>query len=337
MSKKIVNHVIYVLDVSGSMASNNVIGHAKNVLQAGLDSMKAVSAGSGQETLVSLYTFNHEISTLFVDRPIDSVSLSNVSFRADGGTALIDAAMRTMLDGLTVQVKNKKTESHAYLLNIITDGDERHSKNKADDLRNIISKLNDEWTIAIQVPDQQGVHLAKLYGFPAGNIAVWRAGTKEGLEESVREYTKGFTDYTVSRAAGFTKSSNFYAPDLGNVSKSQVKSNLTEVSGRLYHCQSGPVEIRDFVERAAATTYKAGKAYYELTKPELVQEQKNIVIVNKNDGRKYGGDNARTFLGIPKNQRVKVAPGTHGDWRIFIQSTSVNRKIYQGTSVFVEA
>lgn len=333
MGKKIVNHVIYALDVSGSMA--NIIGHAKNVLQAGLEAMKSVSAGSGQETLVSLYTFNHEISTLFVDRPIEDVSLNNVHFRADGGTALIDAAMKTMLDGLTVQVKNKKTESHAYLLNVITDGDERHSKNKVDDLRKIISKLNDEWTIAVQVPDQQGVHLAKLYGFPAGNIAVWRAGTKEGLEESVRDFSKGFTTYTAARGAGASSVNNYYAPDLGGVSKSQVKSNLTEIAGRLYHCQSGPVEIRDFVERAAATTYKSGKAYYELTKPELVQEQKNIVIVNKNDGRKYGGDNARTFLGIPNNQRVKVAPGTHGDWRIFIQSTSVNRKIYQGTSVFV--
>lgn len=336
MSKKIVNHVIYALDVSGSMAWNDVIKHAKNVLQAGLDAIKSISASSGQETLVSLYTFNHEVSTLFVDRPIADISLNNVSFRAEGGTALIDAAMKTMLDGLTVQVKNKKTESHAFLLNMITDGDERHSKNKIDDLRKIISKLNDEWTIAVQVPDQQGVHYAKLCGFPAGNIAVWKAGSKEGLEESVRDFSNSYSGYTVSRAAGFTKSSNFYAPDLGNVSKGQVKNNLSEIAGRLYHCQSGPVEIRDFVERAAATTYKAGKAYYELTKPELVQERKNIVIVNKKDGRKYGGSNTRTFLGIPENQRVKVAPGTHGDWRVFIQSTSVNRKIYQGTSVFVE-
>jgi|GEM_PF-5334714 calcineurin-like phosphoesterase family protein len=194
MAKKIYNHVIYALDVSGSMAHNNVISHAKNVLQAGLDAMKAVSAGSGQETLVSLYTFNHEVSTLFIDRPVEEVSLNNVTFRADGGTALIDAAMKTMLDGLTVQVKNKKTESHAYLLNVITDGDERHSKNKVDDLRKIISKLNDEWTIAVQVPDQQGVHFAKLCGFPAGNIAVWKAGSKEGLEESVREFSKDYDE-----------------------------------------------------------------------------------------------------------------------------------------------
>lgn len=336
MAKKIYNHVIYALDVSGSMAHNNVISHAKNVLQAGLDAMKAVSAGSGQETLVSLYTFNDEVSTLFIDRPVEEVSLNNVTFRAYGGTALIDAAMKTMLDGMRVQVANKKTESHAYLLNIITDGDERHSKNKVDDLRKIISKLNDEWTIAVQVPDQQGVHLAKLYGFPAGNIAVWKAGSKEGLEESVREFSKGYQIYTSARGVGASSVSNFYAPDLSNVSKSQVKSNLVEIPGRLYHCQSGPVEIRDFVERAAATTYKTGKAYYELTKPELVQENKNIVIVNKNDGRKYGGSSARSFLGIPETQRVKVAPGAHGDWRIFVQSTSVNRKIYQGTSVFVE-
>jgi hypothetical protein len=333
-NKKIVNHVIYALDVSGSM--DYIIGHAKNVLQAGLDAMKAISIGSGQETLVSVYTFNHEVNALFTDRPIQDVSLNNINFTANGGTALIDAAMKTILDGLTVQVNNKKTESHAYLLNIITDGDERHSNNSVNDLRNIIAKLNDEWTLAIQVPNQQGVHLAKLYGFPAGNINVWKAGTKEGLEESFREYTKGFTNYTQTRSAGGSSLSNYYTPDISNVSKGQAKSVLSEVNGRLYHCQSGPVEIRDFVERAAATTYKSGKAYYELTKPELVQEHKNIVIVNKKDGRKYGGSNARSLIGLPSDKRVKVAPGTHGDWRVFVQSTSVNRKIYQGTSVFVE-
>ena len=32
----------------------------------------------------------------------------------------------------------------------------------------------------------------------------------------------------------------------------------------------------------------------------------------------------------------KVKPGDFGDWRIFIQSTSVNRKIKAGTSIFVK-
>ena len=41
------------------------------------------------------------------------------------------------------------------------------------------------------------------------------------------------------------------------------------------------------------------------------------------------------MLGLP-NSDTKVKPGDFGDWRIFIQSTSINRKIKAGTSIFVK-
>ena len=336
MGKKIVNHVIYLLDVSGSM--RGIIGHAKQVLVNSLSSMQSISERHGQETLVSLYTFNHTASQLFNDQAIANINLSNINFSADGGTALIDAALKAILDGIQNQISSKNdNEDHSYLLNVITDGYDEHSKYKADDLKKVISKLNDEWTVAIQVPDANSIFSSKSAGFPAGNISVWDRTSKKGLEESVDTFTTSFHNYAAARSVGQKSSTTYYAKtDLSNVSRSQVQANLDQVSGRLYHCQRGPVQIRDFVEAQTGGVYRAGTAYYELTKPELVHESKNVVIVHKKDGRKYGGKNARKFLGIPENQRIKVTPGDHGDWRIFIQSTSVNRSIHKNTSVFVE-
>lgn len=65
-----------------------------------------------------------------------------------------------------------------------------------------------------------------------------------------------------------------------------------------------------------------------------VQASKEIAIVNKKDGKKYSGHDARQVLGLPL-QEAKMKPGDFGDWRIFIQSTSYTRKIKPGNSIFV--
>lgn len=59
------------------------------------------------------------------------------------------------------------------------------------------------------------------------------------------------------------------------------------------------------------------------------------MIVNKMNDIKYGGSDARDMLNLPP-YAVKVKPGSFGEWRIFVQSTSVNRKLIAGTTVFVE-
>lgn len=331
--KKIINHVAYVLDVSGSMAYH--IDKVRGVLESGLEAIRAVSRSMSQDTLVSLYTFNDYVTPVFVDRHINDINMNSIRFRASGSTALLDATLKAIYDGLATQARNSKDESHAYLLNVITDGEENVSRASINELRGIIAKLNDEWTLAIQVPNQSGVHYAKQFGFPANNIAVWDTNSSVGLEESVRDFSKGFTAYATSRSAGATQSNNYYSVDLSQVTKSTVKSNLVEIAGKLYHCQSGPVEIRDFVEKAAAKVYHKGNAYYELTKTEIIQPYKDLVVVHRKDGRKYGGDNARSLLGLPATQ-CKVTPANCGEWRVFVQSTSVNRKVTTGTSVFVK-
>jgi hypothetical protein len=92
------------------------------------------------------------------------------------------------------------------------------------------------------------------------------------------------------------------------------------------------VDITTFFT-ANGRTYSPGTGYYELTKPEVVQSHKAIVIQDRSTGKVYGGDKVRDTLGLPKNVDAKVVPGNHANWKIFVQSTSGNRKLVRGTTV----
>jgi hypothetical protein len=77
-----------------------------------------------------------------------------------------------------------------------------------------------------------------------------------------------------------------------------------------------------------------GAGFYQLTKTEpLVQDHKRILIRDKTTQAVYFGSAARQMLGLPAWGGVRLAPGDHGNFDIFIQSTSVNRKLAKGTSL----
>jgi hypothetical protein len=47
----------------------------------------------------------------------------------------------------------------------------------------------------------------------------------------------------------------------------------------------------------------------------------------------YSGSDARTLIGLPTSGNARLHPGNHGNYDIFIQSTSINRKLVGGTGV----
>lgn len=54
--------------------------------------------------------------------------------------------------------------------------------------------------------------------------------------------------------------------------------------------------------------------------------------MEKGKGSVYGGEDARRLLDLPDHV-TKVRPGNHANFDIFIQSTSINRKLKNGTRV----
>lgn len=97
------------------------------------------------------------------------------------------------------------------------------------------------------------------------------------------------------------------------------------------------IGIKDFVLRNGAV-FKTGRGFYQFTTKVLVQEHKEVVLVDKRSGDMFSGDRAREMIGVPAGTRGKVSPGEGdlGGYDAFIQSTSPNRKLLGGTKFLYE-
>lgn len=328
-TKKLVNHVALVLDASPSMYY-----HVQNVRKV-VTSLLGSMAASGIDTRVSIYTFSgpDQIRRECFDT---TPALAQFEYTVKGNsTALIDASLTCIRDLATIErsVATLGDEDHTFLVYVITDGEDNTSRNPVSTLRTSIDALSDSWTIATMVPNATGVHRAKMCGFPAGNIEVWKAHDAKGFEEVGNALNATYSDYSTARSMGVRSSSTLFV-DASNINTNIVQSLLTETTGGIY-TSHGTYQIRDYVEQVTGKPYMTGSAFYELTKRETIQPQKQIVIVEKNGGRKYAGADARRLLGLP-DYKVDVAPGDFGAWQIFVQSTSVNRKIVAGTRVYIK-
>jgi len=161
--------------------------------------------------------------------------------------------------------------------------------------------------------------------------------TERGVQAASVATRAAFGEFYKSRGAGAKSTDKFYA-NLNTTTLKEVKAALVDISSEV---SIWPVltteksyEIRPFVEkRLGGTAMKKGAAFYQLTKTETVQEYKQVCIRDKKKGMVYSGEAARDLLGLPHYGEIKLAPGNHGNYDIFIQSTSVNRKLVEGTSL----
>lgn len=327
VSKKMHNHIIFLLDSSGSM--NYHLQSVKKVFDETLKHLKATTSDD-QELYISLYQFDHEIKNPVFNELLATMR-KQIGFYARGMTRLRDCLDLAITDHKKL---SKKGEDHSFLVYAITDGADNDSRISTSQIKNQISALSDEWTIATLVPSIQDSHTAKMSGIPAGNIQVWDVNSSTGFEEVGKAIASSYSNYSTMRSSGIKSSSNIFSVNTDNLTRSDIRSSLKEVKGSLHHAQKDYV-IKDMVENLIGRDFVKGMAYYELSKLELVQPYKEIVIVAKKDGKKFGGNEARQMLGLP-NQDTKVKPGDFGDWRIFIQSTSLNRKVKAGTSLFIK-
>jgi len=84
-------------------------------------------------------------------------------------------------------------------------------------------------------------------------------------------------------------------------------------------------------------SFVKGRGFYEFIKPEIIQPQKEIVLMNKETCDLYEGDVAWTMAGIGKNEeRAKIKPAHLAKYRIFIQTTSTNRKLVKNQGFLYE-
>lgn len=128
--------------------------------------------------------------------------------------------------------------------------------------------------------------------------------------------------------------------DLSQVSVQDVRQVLDDVRAEITFLPVSSAEhdkaIREFVEDRTGGKLLKGSAFYQLTKGELkVQDYKLMAVRNKKTGEVFASRDAnqiRSALGLPAFS-TKMSPADLGEWDLFIQSTSTNRKVVAGTDI----
>ena len=84
-------------------------------------------------------------------------------------------------------------------------------------------------------------------------------------------------------------------------------------------------------------TFKKGRGFYQLNKPETIQDYKEVIVRRKSDKTFISGDEVREILGIPKHEvKFKLDLSEISDFDVFVQSTSVNRILIPGSEFLYE-
>jgi hypothetical protein len=326
-----INHVVLVLDASSSMDP-----HAEDLVRVADGQVEYLARRSqelDQETRVSVYSFADSVKCLIYDKDVLRLPSIKSLYRPRGMTALIDATLKS-LDDLSHQPE--LYGDHAFLCFVLTDGQENRSRAHPQELRSKLDRLPSHWTVAVMVPDQRSVFETKGFGFPPDNIAVWDTTSAAGVVEvgeTIRRATDNFMD---ARSKGVRGTRSLFSTGLDAVNAQSVRSNLVSLTAREYDIL--PVHhaapIREYVY-SRGLDYVIGKGFYQLTKTETIQAQKQIAIREKSTGQVFSGDAARDILGLPRNMEVRVKPNANPEYDVFVQSTSVNRKLLPNTDLLV--
>ena len=145
-------------------------------------------------------------------------------------------------------------------------------------------------------------------------------------------------EFFSNRAAGIKSTKTFYTT-AANLTEAEVKAVLGDISAEVQlfpvSTREDGTQIRDFVEgRLSGQPMAKGAAFYQLVKTEdKIQDYKLVAIRDKETGAVYCGPEARDLIGLPRVGDVRVRPDTAGKFNVFIQSTSVNRKVNAGTQL----
>ena len=326
----LINNIVFVIDASGSMSS--LTDAVIKVFDGQIQYLATRSTELGQETRVTIYFFDTAVECCVYDTDVLRLPSIKEKYMPSGSTALIDGVCRALYD---LEKKPQLYGDTANLLFCISDGGENASKTKSAEMAQKIASMPNNWTLCCLVPDQICAFEAKKFGFPNQNVVIWDTSAA-GLHkagDSIKAATEAFM---LNHAKGIKGSTNLFQVDMSNVTSATVQQKLHELDPATYDIYQVDADqaIKAFVEAKTGNPLVKGNAYYMLNKKELIQAYKKILIREQATGKVYGGNNARDLLKLPPTD-IEVKPTDHNTFDIFIESTSVNRKVIAGTSVIV--
>lgn len=328
--------IALVRDHSGSM--NRISAGACRDYNATISAIKSAAHATAQPTYVSVCELGYEgttdVRTLIKQQPVEALT-PLARYDARGGTPLWDAVAHAVRELQSHPLAADPTT--AFCVMITTDGRDEHSKHETErSIQRIMDELNgtDRWTFVFRVPNNEVQRLLRM-GIPEGNLLPWdQSASSVAATQAATE--AAFTDYFSGRSKGMTSTKKFFA-NMAEVKLEDVKHTLNNIGGEVQLLPVSQAEhdtaIRDFVEARTGGKMLKGAAFYQLSKSELkVQGYKLIAVRNQKTGEVFAGPAARQVVGLPSYD-AKLAPDNLGEWDVFIQSTSVNRKVVAGTNL----
>lgn len=244
-------HVVVVLDQSGSMwktKSSTINGYNEQVQQAKEDA-------EDQDILFSLITFNGNVKEHLWNVPVTEVQEANEQdLQTQGSTALFDAL------GYTIQklldTTDTEDENTAYLICVITDGEENTSKHyNANSIKELIESVQStgKWTISYMGCDGNYLkEVARRTSVPVANCAVWSNSNKQNTEFAFSELKGKFGNYFRNRSKGVLCSANFHSSESGKVDNyvgsstnegSEAINSTSEVINSVFNNQNNTVDL----------------------------------------------------------------------------------------------
>lgn len=335
------NYVIYINDHSGSMQGAKANAAIKDY-NANIAAVVGAATREMLDTVVSVTAIGLPSKHGFATNVQRQVMVSNphvlkavTSWPTPGSTPLYDALVDTVK--YHQELPDAGSEDVSFLVIITTDGEEYGSLvYSKSEVKDTIRKLQDtgRWTFVARV-DRGSAHRMTALGIPADNVQEWDGNSAESLAKTTAATTAATDAYFTARATGSTasRSSNTFYANAAAVNTAA----LVDVSAKTSVYQVGQDQmgmlIKDFI-LTKRMEYLIGAAFYQLTKTESrVSPTKLILIREKATGKVFAGPDARKMLGLDTVNNARLHPGDHGQYEIYIQSESWNRKLVAGSLV----
>jgi hypothetical protein len=324
-------------DHSGSMG--HIVSAAERDYNRMLTDCQVASVENDIQTILSVYEVGGGYSRAETLIPIEFAQpMPPGSYRAPGHNTPLFNAMEEAVQ-VARQLPDANDQETVFQFAVITDGQDNVTGSAGG--QRVAAKIKelqktDRWTFAFRVPKGDKKALVKM-GLDAGNILEWDT-SEHGMETSSEQHSAAQKNFYSELKRGVKSTRTFYT-SAADLTEAQVKATLGDISASVQllpiSAAEDGMQIRDFVEkRLRGVPMSKGAAFYQLVKTEdKIQDYKLIAIRDKDTGEIYCGPEARQLIGLPAYGDARVRPDTGGKWHVFVQSTSVNRKVSAGTQL----
>ena len=194
-------HIIDIIDCSGSMAGNKITNAIKGINNGILELKKDTSIN--YTYTICDFSYSHDINFMYVRKPLSSVT--NITFRDRGQTALYDAIGKTLKDA-----NDNIPSTEKVLVNIYTDGGENGSKKFTDkNISTLIEALKKNFTVTFIGTDYDVKSVIQRLNIDKSNTLAYD-GSAKGLAETMTMNDIARSSYSASVKEGKDVSKGFY-------------------------------------------------------------------------------------------------------------------------------